>query len=407
MSKIRILHTSDWHIGQRFHGKDRSKEHEQFFAYLLQLITAKQIDVLLVAGDIFDVGYPSNSALQQYYRFLTNCLKTYCKQIVIIGGNHDYISTLNAPQSILDALQIQVIGGATSNLEDEIIELKNSQGKLAAYLCAVPFLRDRDIRTSVAGESHEDRIASMREGIARHYTELADLVKQRNTKHLPVIASGHLYMAGVSLSESERDIQMGNQAAFQWDAFPQDFDYVALGHIHRPQRVAGQEHVRYSGSPIPLSFSEKNDEKQVLIVELDESGVSTIEVEKVPAARKLLGVSGSLEEIREKLQVYTSSSEEKDWCEITVQEEKYDPKLIQEYKELLEHEFDLEIVKSSIAFADRKESLTSLYEEQTSLRDLSNQEVFEKLLERSDYQEQEELLNTYQQLLAEMNESES
>ena len=406
MSKIRILHTSDWHIGQRFHGKDRSKEHEQFFTYLLQLINTKKIDVLLVAGDIFDVGYPSNAALKQYYRFLTNCLQSYCKQVVIIGGNHDYISTLNAPQSILDALQIQVIGGATSNLEDEIIELKDAKGELAAYLCAVPFLRDRDIRTAVTGESHQERIAAMREGIAQHYHELADLVKQKNKKNLPVIASGHLYMAGVSLSDSERDIQMGNQAAFQWDAFPQEFDYVALGHIHRPQRVAGKEHVRYSGSPVPLSFSEKNDEKQLVIIDLDESGLCNLEIERIPALRKLRGISGNLEEVKEQLQNYDSESEVKDWCEISVREEKYDPELIRQYKELSEEDFKLEIVKSSIAFADRKESLSSLYEEQTALRDLSNQEVFEKLLERSEFQEQEELLTTYQQLISEINESE-
>ncbi|BAX82462.1 exonuclease SbcCD subunit D C-terminal domain-containing protein [Labilibaculum antarcticum] len=403
---MRILHTSDWHIGQRLHGKDRFEEHEKFFSWLLQVLQDKQIDLLLVAGDIFDVGYPSNSALQQYYRFLTLCRESTCQKVIITGGNHDYVSTLNAPKSLLDALNISVIGGVPDSIEQEIVEIKDKNGQLAAFVCAVPYLRDRDIRKGIVGESHEERIEATSMGIANHYKEVADCVEKINTNQLPVIATGHLYMAGVSTSDSERDIQMGNQAAFRWDSFPQNFDYVALGHIHRPQRISNQEQVRYSGSPIPLSFSEKNDQKEVVVIEFMENKLSSVESVKVPLFRRLIGFSGSLDEVASQLQQHHSEGEDTDWAEIHIEEENYDPNLLQKYKELLEMDFDLEIVKPSISFKDRVKGVSELYEEQVALKDLTDQEVFDKLLERSNFEDGAELQNSYQQLLQEMNDKE-
>lgn len=404
MKKLRILHTSDWHIGQRLHGRDRTEEHERFFTWLLETIRVKAVDVLIVAGDIFDVGYPSNSALQHYYQFLVRCKQTGCRQIVITGGNHDYISTLNAPQSILNALNIDIIGGATNSINDEVIALKNNNEETAAYLCAVPYLRDKDIRKAIAGESHDDRLKAIRDGIALHYQQVNEVAKSLNSNNLPVLATGHLYMAGVKLSESERDVQMGNQAGFEWDAFPHDFDYVALGHIHRPQRIAQQEHVRYSGSPIPLSFSEKSDRKQVVLIEVDGKDKVDITPIEVPSPRRLISFTGTLEEVKAKLNNHISLTDLKDWTEIIVTEESYEPSIITNYREMIAGEYDVEVIKPSITFNDRQKNLSSLYEEQPSLSDLNDFEVFEKLLDRSDSQKDDELVNTYKQLIQEMNE---
>nr|WP_320120642.1 exonuclease SbcCD subunit D C-terminal domain-containing protein [uncultured Marinifilum sp.] len=403
---MRILHTSDWHIGQRLHGKDRFDEHENFFNWILHIINEKQIDLLLIAGDIFDVGYPSNAALQQYYRFLTKCKESSCQKLIITGGNHDYVSTLNAPQSLLDALDISVIGGVPDSIDKEIIEVKNKEGQLAAYVCAVPFLRDRDIRKGIAGESYEDKVKATSLGISNHYQEVANCVEKINTKKLPVIATGHLYMAGSSTSDSERDIQMGNQAAFKWNDFPQNFNYVALGHIHRPQRISKQEQVRYSGSPIPLSFSEKNDLKEVVIVEFKDNKLDSIESVPVPLFRRLIAFTGNLDKVTAQIRQHKSVGEFTDWAEIQIVEENYDPNLIQKYKELLSEDFDLEIIKPSISFKDRITGVSELYEEQVALKDLTNQEVFEKLLDRSNFEDRTELQNSYQQLLQEMNEQE-
>lgn len=403
---MKILHTSDWHIGQRLHAKDRFQEHEKFFDWLLQIIKDKQVDLLLIAGDIFDVGYPSNAALQQYYRFLTRCKESTCQKVIITGGNHDYVSTLNAPQSLLQALNISVIGGVPELIEQEIVEVKDKNGNLEAYVCAVPFLKDRDIRKGVSGESHEERVKATSQGIAKHYQDLAEYVEKLNTNKLPVIATGHLYMAGASSSDSERDIQMGNQAVFRWEAFPQNFDYVALGHIHRPQRISNQEQIRYSGSPIPLSFSEKNDQKEVLIADFKANQLCSVESVKVPLFRRLLGFSGTLDEVAEQLRQHQSEGEYTDWAEIRIEEENYDPNLIQKYKELLESDFDLEIVKPSISFKDRIKGVSELYEEHVALKDLSDQQVFEKLLDRSNFENRTELQQSYQQLLQELNEKE-
>lgn len=398
MSKLRILHTSDWHIGQRLHGKERYQEHELFFDWLITIIKEKSIDALIVAGDIFDVGYPSNQALKQYYHFLTKCQMLCSTQIIITGGNHDFISTLNAPQTLLSTLNISVIGGASKNIENEIIPIQKDENILG-YVCAVPYLRDRDIRQSVAGETYSDRIQATREGMANYYHNIAQLAQQQNTKDLPLIATGHLYMAGVSTSESERDIQIGNEAAFKWDAFPDVFDYVALGHIHRPQRVAQQEHVRYSGSPIPLSFSERKDTKEVVLIEFDNTSTPHIESIEVPTSRRLISFTGTLSEVRNKLQAHVCDNQLSDWAEIRITEPQYDPLMINEYKELLEQSFSAEIIKPSISFTDRIKGISSLYEEQPSLRDLSNIEVFEQLLNRSNFEQTEELKSTYLELV--------
>ncbi len=381
---MRILHTSDWHIGQQLHRKNRMEEHQLFFDWLLEQLSIQEIDVLLVAGDIFDVGYPSNSALEQYYRFLTRCSQTNCKQIIITGGNHDYISTLDAPKSILKALNISVIGGAETNMNNEIIPLKDTNNNMCGYICAVPYLRDRDIRKSVAGESYDERLQATRQGILNHYQQVAELVAQQNSNNLPVIGMGHLYMAGASTSDSERDIQIGNEAAVQWNNFPDSFDYMALGHIHRAQKVAKQEHVRYCGSPIPLSFSEKKDEKVVIIADFDSEKCTNIKTLPVPCFRKLISYSGTIQEVAEHLEKHRSQQQLTDWAEIKITEPAYDPEKIQQYKRLLDRTFDVEIIYPSITFTAAQNRIAKLYEEQPSLDSLQHTEVFEKLLEKSE-----------------------
>ena len=406
MSHLRILHTSDWHIGQRLFGKEREKEHNLFFDWLLRVLKEKKVNCLVISGDIFDVGYPSNSALKQYYRFLNRTRDTVLQKVIITGGNHDYISTLNAPQTILDALDITVMGGVPEDINDEIIPICDKGGSISGFVCAVPFLRDKDIRHSIAGESYDNRIKAAREGIASHFKNLSDLVQEQNQDNVPVIAMGHLYMAGASVSDSEREIQIGNQAAFTLEEFPDTFQYVALGHIHRPQRIGGKEHIRYSGSPIPLSFSERKDEKQVVIVDFYDNKLESITPLLVPTPRKLVSITGTLQEVKELLDSYRSEGELCDWAEIKVEEQQYDPEITRKYKELLEQQFNVEVVKPSIIYKDRINGLSALYQEQPSLKDLTTSEVFDKLLDKSNFTNKEELQLTYAQLLEDMHQKE-
>ncbi|WP_289053341.1 exonuclease subunit SbcD [Carboxylicivirga marina] len=394
---MKILHTSDWHIGQRLHGNDREEEFQLFFHWLKDLIEEQQFDVLLISGDVFDVGFPSNSALKQYYQFLTSLIGSCCKQIIITGGNHDYISTLEAPSDVLSALNIQVIGGARENIEEELIEIK-SNGQLQAVVAAVPFLRDKDIRLINAGESYEDSIKAINQGIIKHYQRLAEETKEYNC---PVIAMGHLYVQGAGLSESERDIHIGNLAGLSVDAFPKEFDYLALGHIHRPQKLNAEGTVRYSGSPLPLSFSERADNKQIIALDLDRDGIKRIEEIKVPAFRKLISFKGLFDVVADELKAYQGKSDLTDWAEVAIEELVMNPALRTDFESLIESinrsDNGLLVVKPTLRFTgdevSQEESL------QNSLADLQVEDVFDNLLESKHILNKDEVSKSFTELL--------
>lgn len=298
---MKVLHTADWHLGKKLEQCERTEEHQVFLDWLIDELTKNCIEVLIIAGDIFDTGNPSNVALEQYYKFLWRVKGTCCREVIIIGGNHDSISTLNAPKELLKFFNIHVVGGVPEDIRQQIIPIRNAEGIVELVVCAIPFLRDRDVRLSVAGETALEREARIKEGICAHYNKFKEHIAGFKTQGIPVIATGHLFAAGSSTSESEKEIHVGNLGQICGDQFPEEFDYVALGHIHRPQIVNKMSHVRYSGSPIPLSFSETEDDKQVLILDFEEGALKQITELKVPCCRKLIRIKGTLEEISLKL----------------------------------------------------------------------------------------------------------
>ena len=257
---MRILHTADWHLGLRLYKKDLTQEHRLFFDWLINLIRERDIDVLLISGDIFDQGNPANEARVMYFSFLRDLIKYNCK-VIITGGNHDSPGVLNAPKDILEMLNVHTIGNVTEDISQMVIELHHNN-QLKAVVCAIPFIREKDIYDFTVESIFENKVEQVRAGIKNIYSSIGDLVK--DNYQVPILAMGHLYAAGAELSDSERDIQVGNQSAINVEDFTDVFDYIALGHIHRPQFVAGQKHIRYSGSPIALSFSEKMDQKLVI-----------------------------------------------------------------------------------------------------------------------------------------------
>ncbi|TRX72470.1 exonuclease SbcCD subunit D C-terminal domain-containing protein [Carboxylicivirga sp. M1479] len=394
---MRILHTSDWHIGQKLHGNDRDEEHELFFNWLIDYINEHEVDVLLVAGDIFDVGFPSNSALKRYYSFLTHLVQTKCSHVIITGGNHDYISTLEAPADVLSALNIHVIGGAKTSIEDEVIEIKRGE-ELECVIGAVPFLRDKDIRLINAGESYEEGMNAINEGIVKHYQTVADAMSEYEC---PRIAMGHLNVYGAKVSESERDIHIGNLAGFRVTDFPAIFDYVALGHIHRPQRMNETGTIRYSGSPIALSFSERSDQKKMILLDLDINGIQSIESVEIPCFRRLISFKGEFQQVAEQLASYKSQSVLCDWAEVSIEEKQMDTTLSMQYEQLIENinneNNNLQIVKPSLRFINGDQS--TVYEEHISLSDLTITDVFDRLLDAGQVNGQDELKQTFTELL--------
>jgi DNA repair protein SbcD/Mre11 len=303
---MRLLHTADWHLGQKFMNQPREAEQGMALDWLLATIAAEQVDALIVAGDVFDVSNPPVSAEEQYYRFLTRLKDTGCRHVVIVGGNHDSPAKLNAPRGLLRALDMHVVGCAADDPAEEIVELRGADGQTEAIVAAVPFLRDRDFRFTAVGESNDERVRRIQAGIYEHYQMVAERAAERAATlpgRVPVIATGHLFAAGASATEEQHNIYIGNLENIRAEQFPEVFDYIALGHLHRAQVVGKQPRIRYCGSLLPLSFSERTDEKCVLIIDFDLlTAVPTVRPVVVPVFRRLLTLSGSPAELDTALQ---------------------------------------------------------------------------------------------------------
>lgn len=279
VNPLTILHTSDWHLGRRLYGRMRYEEFEAFLKWLEETISAQKVDVLIVAGDIFDTMTPSNKAQAIYYEFLGRVSRSCCEHIVIVAGNHDSPTFLDAPSNVLKFLNVHVIGTACDNLNDEVLLLNDANNAAQCIIAAVPYLRDRDVRSSTAGESTDTKDANVIKGIRAHYDEVARIAKEKQSqlmtdhqRHVPIIATGHLFAAGGTTTDDDgvRDLYVGSLGKISADMFDDCFDYVALGHLHVPQRVGGREHIRYSGSPIAMGFGEARQQKQILLIQFGE-----------------------------------------------------------------------------------------------------------------------------------------
>lgn len=398
---MKILHTADWHIGKKLHQFDLSEDVDLFVDWLADLIKLKEIDLLLISGDIFDLANPSSEARKQYYRTLLKLKNTNCK-IILTGGNHDSPNMLNAPKEILHMLDIHIIGGMTEEIKDLVICLPNPENP-ELVVAAIPFLRDADLRKANEGETYEDRLKIVQKGIENTYL-MAGKFCNDCYSGIPIIAMGHLYTAGASSSDSERDIQMGNQAMFQASRFGNDFAYIALGHIHKPQRINNPIPAFYSGAPYPLSFSERNDQKRVLFIDT-ENGFEPESIE-IPSNRKLIRIQGTLEEIKSKLQHINTPSVLTSLIEIQMVEKQYSIETVQELEEIINNfnKPGFSIIHRSISFQNKIRGTGDLYDHKQSLHELSPLEVFGKLIDSQEIKEEskKELINAFQIILEEV-----
>ncbi|MBC7387840.1 MAG: exonuclease SbcCD subunit D C-terminal domain-containing protein [Opitutaceae bacterium] len=280
---MKILHTADWHIGQLFHEYDRSYEHQKFLDWLVQLLQTEQIDVLLISGDVFDISNPSATSIKMFYTFLNQATKANPDlQIIITAGNHDSASRLEAPKPLLESSNVHIIGLVEKDEEGQIdyqkllVPIQNHAGEIKIQCLAVPFLRMGDY------PSIKDCANPYTEGVTKLYQEAFEYANSKKQDGQSIIAMGHLHTHHAEISDldkSERLI-MGGVECIPATAFHPDIKYVALGHIHKAQRIGGKEHVRYSGSPLPMSFSELNYKHQVIVFELadDISNLKSIEI---------------------------------------------------------------------------------------------------------------------------------
>lgn len=371
---MRILHTSDWHLGQSFFNKSRKDEHTLLINWLTEQVTKLTIDAVIIAGDIFDTGTPPSYAREMYNNLLVRLQQQHC-QLIIVAGNHDSVAMLNESKSLFKQLGGNVITAPSDDLNTQILTLKNTQDNDAAILCAVPFLRARDIQTSNADETSEQKQKKLATAISDHYHALYQAAHEiRGERKLPIIATGHLTAVGVTQSDSVRDIYIGTLSGFDAKQFPQ-FDYLALGHIHRPQWVGKSNTIRYSGSPLPLSFDEVNHQKTMTLLSIEQANITTSEL-AVPTFQHLRQLSGNLVQLKQAL--IELDPEINYWLAIEVAEQDYLSDLREQIIELTQ-DFNVEVLQLK-----RKRSATNTamqQQESETLQELTPHDVFEKRLE--------------------------
>jgi exonuclease SbcD len=398
---MKILHTSDWHIGRNLYGRKRYEEFEAFLAWMVETIQQEEIDILLIAGDIFDTSTPSNRAQELYYRFLCHVATSSCRHVVVTAGNHDSPSFLEAPKELLEALNVHVIGSATENPEEEVLVLEGENGSAELIVCAVPYLRDRDIRVAEAGESIEDKERKLIEGIRSHYAKVTALAQKKRTElggEIPVVATGHLFTAGGQTVEGDgvRELYVGSLAHVAANIFPDTLDYVALGHLHVPQKVGGSNTIRYSGSPLPMGFGEAMQEKSVCVVEF--SGLDLdVRLIPVPVFQKLERIRGNWEEISARV-LELKAVASRAWLEIVYEGEEVMGDL-RERLDAIVADTDMEILRVKNSRIN-EQVMHQMHEEET-LDDLDVNDVFERCLAAHDVPEEQrpELISAYRETL--------
>ncbi|AUU15111.1 MULTISPECIES: exonuclease subunit SbcD [Proteus] len=387
---MRIIHTSDWHLGQYFFTKTRAQEHQQFLDWLLAQIREQQVDAVIVAGDIFDTGSPPSYARELYNRFVVAIRDTQC-QLIILGGNHDSVATLNESKSLLACLNTTVIANVHTETPQAPIILYQKNHTPGALLCAIPYLRPRDMINSKSGQSGADKQGALKEAIAdyyqRQYQAALDLRKQLNV-NIPIIATGHLTTIGASVSDSVREIYIGTLEAFNATLFP-PFDYIALGHIHRPQCVNKSGHIRYSGSPIPLSFDESAQQKSVCLIDFEQDKLAEMTLLPIPEFQLLRTLSGSLQEIATQLEKLATQYNEMDttiWLDIEVSTQDYLSDIQNRIQELTQSPlFEVIVLRRA-----RKQHQALMQNEKETLTELTVYDVFERRLAQHQFETEED-----------------
>jgi exonuclease SbcD len=403
---MNILHTADWHLGRTLYSKTRYEEFQKFLEWLLGTIREQSIDVLLVAGDVFDTIAPSYRAQELYYDFLSQLPETRCRHVVITAGNHDSPTFLEAPRQLLRALDVHIIGHVTDPIDREVILLRDSDGKLELIVCAVPYLRDRDIRKSDAAESLEDKEQKIREGIANHYDQVAQVARSLRDSlesPIPIVAMGHLYTAGGETVEGDgvRKLYVGNLAHVESTIFSDNFDYVALGHLHVPQKVNGSETIRFCGSPIPMGFGEAQQQKYVNLVRWNANHLE-VELVPVPQSQRLESIRGDWPHIESRLQAM-KQLKESIWIEISYQ----GTEPIANLKEKVEQLIDGTNVDAlRVTDARQTELLLKQGDFTQDLEELQPIDVFKRCLELNNVPEdkRKEFEDAYQEILLQMPE---
>ncbi|MCL2324960.1 MAG: exonuclease SbcCD subunit D C-terminal domain-containing protein [Proteobacteria bacterium] len=396
---MRVLHTSDWHLGRALYGRRRDTEFEKFLSWMLDVVVRERVDVLLVSGDVFDTSAPGLRAQALYYDFLRHLVGTPCRHVVITAGNHDSAAWLSAPGGLLKSLGIHVVGSVGDVPGDDVLVLECDDGAL--IVCAVPYLRERDVRVSEAGESVEDKGRKYAEGVRQRYEAVAAATAARRgelSEDVPVIAMGHLFASGGKTVDGDgvRELYVGTLSQVSASVFGANFDYVALGHLHVPQKVGGSEMIRYSGSPLAMGFGEAGQQKSVCLVDF-EGRKAHVRLIGVPVFQRMARVSGDWVQIFGCLEGLLAAGESV-WVEVVYEGQE----VVGDLKERVEGVVQGSCVEVLRIRNNRvADSVMARLHESETLDSLDAYEVFDRLLAKRGYDsDQSELLRgTYRELV--------
>jgi exonuclease SbcD len=335
---VRLLHTSDWHLGTAIKQVDCQEEQERFLSWLISTLDRREIDVLVVAGDIFEYTSPSNAAQKLYYGFLAGCSRIdSLRKIVVVAGNHDSPSGLEAPRELLGHLDVHVVGALPRDEEkwsECLVPVENDAGEVETVVAAVPYVQEARLGVSLGDGDESELRRQYQEAFGRLYKQLADEALETwpgaslvATAHMTVYGEGNEPQKGdfhsgihhTARPEPETDNQefeelrrIGTIEAMGPQIFDERFAYVALGHIHRPMPVGGTRHIRYCGTPVATSLAEDTPQRQVIQVDLGHSVTPAdlpIEVVQVPKWREIFELDGSEDELVEALANMKSEAE--------------------------------------------------------------------------------------------------
>lgn len=385
---MRLLHTSDWHLGSSLNNHSRKDEMEAFFSFLRKTIIDRNIDTLIIAGDIYDTMNPNNEAETMYYSFLASILDTPCSDIIVIAGNHDSPSKLVSSSPILKKLHVHVFS-SVKDLEPLILENK-------AIILPVSFPRDQEIRSIKEGESTDDSEDRVKKNIASLYSSLVEKARSLN-KNLPIIATGHLAVENAVLGEEKKnDLYIGGLGVVSSSIFSPFISYTALGHIHKSQSLNSNNTIRYSGSPIPMSFGEVGYKKTITYVEIEEK-VKVEEIE-IPIFRNLYSLKGEVKEIKESL-IKMKNEKKEGWISISLDGES-SPLFKDEIEEILK---DTNLKVLVVKYLSIKKKIEEKEKLVVSLNEVSELDVFKMLLNEKNIEEgKDDLIELFESVVNEL-----
>lgn len=385
---MRILHTADWHIGQLFHEYDRTHEHQQFLDWLVQTLKDESIDVLLLSGDVFDLSNPSAASVRMFYTFLNTATRTNPHlQIIVTAGNHDSSARLESPKPLLESSNIHIIGVVERNehgsfdYDQLILPLKDKKGNTKAWCLAIPFLRLGEYPTIPDCEN------PYVEGVSAFYKQAFAKACELKSDGQAIVAMGHLHAKNAEvtdLDKAERLI-MGGVECISTSAFEEGIAYVALGHIHKAQRLGTRE-IRYCGSPLPMSFTERHYKHQVMVFDLENDLAVNVRALEIPISVQVQSVPlehSALETVLDELSKLPEADEHPElapYLEVRVLLNQPEPSLRYKVEQAL-HGKNVRLATINPKYAVGREEVSKQFDPQQQLDELKPDDIFSKVYE--------------------------